>query len=337
MSQRAHISRAVTLREVAEAAGVAKSTASDALSGRGRMTETTRQHIARLAAELGYVPNSTARNLRLARTGAIGMHILDRNTLSSSYVLDFLSGAAERTHVAGLDLTLLAARDSIVGRDAIRADGIIIADPLGDDRVAMELLDSDLLVVSGEACPVGHSATATVMADHRGGLNELLAHLVERGASTVALIAVGEYSGWGVELQATYLDWCTARRVEPLQRVAPYFAAGDPKLLTAVVVELLSEHPEVDALILPSVQSYPALMAATTAVGRVIGEDLLVAGTADSQFPQAEVAMTALDLHPQQLGYECAEVLINLIQGVQPDSPIRRIPATLNRRGSTGS
>lgn len=51
---------AVTLLDVARAAGVSKSTASDALQGSGRVAEATWDRVRGIAEELGYRPNSAA-------------------------------------------------------------------------------------------------------------------------------------------------------------------------------------------------------------------------------------------------------------------------------------
>src|SRR5690606_4057374 len=57
-------SRPITLLDVARAAGVSKTTVSDALSGRGRLPAATRERVSAVARELGYVANRSARNLR---------------------------------------------------------------------------------------------------------------------------------------------------------------------------------------------------------------------------------------------------------------------------------
>lgn len=52
-----------TITDIAKAAGVSVSTASKALSGKGRMQEETRRRIVHIAEELGYVPNKFAQAL----------------------------------------------------------------------------------------------------------------------------------------------------------------------------------------------------------------------------------------------------------------------------------
>src|SRR4051812_24919002 len=62
-----------TLREIADAAGVAVSTVSYALSGKGRVDPATRARVRTIAMDLGYSANRSARSLRLGRTGTVGL------------------------------------------------------------------------------------------------------------------------------------------------------------------------------------------------------------------------------------------------------------------------
>ena len=57
-------SSAVTIRDVALAAGVSKSAVSAALTGNGRIADATKATILQIAAELGFEPNSLARRLQ---------------------------------------------------------------------------------------------------------------------------------------------------------------------------------------------------------------------------------------------------------------------------------
>ncbi|MEU6239494.1 LacI family DNA-binding transcriptional regulator, partial [Kitasatospora sp. NPDC047058] len=100
-------SRSVTLIDVARAAGVSKSTVSNALGGSGRVSETTRERIQDVARELGYRPNTAARSLRRSSTGAIGLH-LPRTATRLDYYMRLAFGAVERAREDGLDLVLLA-------------------------------------------------------------------------------------------------------------------------------------------------------------------------------------------------------------------------------------
>ncbi len=89
------MSSRVTLADVARRAGVSRTSASFVLSGRTdmRISEATRQRVLAAAAELGYRPNITARSLRTAVTGTIGL-ISDTVTITP-YAGEVIQGAAD--------------------------------------------------------------------------------------------------------------------------------------------------------------------------------------------------------------------------------------------------
>lgn len=63
----------VTIYDIARAAGVAKSTVANALSGKGTVSEATRERILRYAQEMGYRPNVLARSLYNHKTLTIAL------------------------------------------------------------------------------------------------------------------------------------------------------------------------------------------------------------------------------------------------------------------------
>lgn len=91
------------LADVARNAGVSKSTASRALSGRGYVSEDTRRRVEAAAAELGYVVSSTAASLVTGRTRNVAVVIPYINRWYFGEVLEGIEAALIR---AGYDLTL---------------------------------------------------------------------------------------------------------------------------------------------------------------------------------------------------------------------------------------
>jgi LacI family transcriptional regulator len=63
----------VTIYDIAKAAGVAKSTVANALSGKGTVSEATRQRVLQYAQEMGYRPNVLARSLYNHKTLTIAL------------------------------------------------------------------------------------------------------------------------------------------------------------------------------------------------------------------------------------------------------------------------
>ena len=63
----------VTIYDIAKTAGVAKSTVANALTGKGKVSEATRQRVLQCAREMGYRPNVLARNLSQHKTLTIAL------------------------------------------------------------------------------------------------------------------------------------------------------------------------------------------------------------------------------------------------------------------------
>lgn len=89
------MSSRVTLADVARRAGVSRTAASFVLSGRTdmRIAEATRQRVLAAADELGYRPNITARSLRTAVTGTIGL--ISDAIATTPYAGEVIKGAVD--------------------------------------------------------------------------------------------------------------------------------------------------------------------------------------------------------------------------------------------------
>ena len=95
--------RRVTLREVAQRAGVSPTTASFVLAGREdmRISAEARLRVRRAAAELDYRPNLTARSLRtkVTRTIALVSDTIATGPYGGAMVRGALSAALEEEHL----------------------------------------------------------------------------------------------------------------------------------------------------------------------------------------------------------------------------------------------
>jgi DNA-binding LacI/PurR family transcriptional regulator len=91
---------AVTLREVAEAAGVSIKTVSNVINGYPYISKTTRESVEKAVEKLGYQPNLSARGLRSGRTGAISLVIPDLKNPYFAELADSVMRAASKRGVA---------------------------------------------------------------------------------------------------------------------------------------------------------------------------------------------------------------------------------------------
>ncbi|MER8099111.1 LacI family DNA-binding transcriptional regulator [Kitasatospora sp. NPDC094016] len=327
-------SRSVTLFDVARAAGVSKSTASDALLGSGRVAEATRERVQAAARELGYRPNSAARSLRRSSTGAVGLY-LPRTATRLDYYMKLAFGAVERAREDGLDVVLLAPGKAAEGGLAARVDGLMVIDPEVDDPAVPGLLAAGVPVVTGERYLGGGAApSGSVVCDNATSLAALLDHLAQRGAHRPALLAPGPGSDWAAALRAAAADWTGRHGVEVAVRTVPF--AATPTEAEAATTDLLAGTPGLDAVVCAPDGAVPGVLAAVARAGLRAGTEVLVAACVDGAAARgSSPQVTAVDLRAAEYGRECAALLSDLLSGAAEPGVVRTHAWELHVRSST--
>ncbi len=327
--------RPATLIDVARVAGVSASTASNALRGRGRMSGETKERVLRTAAELGYAVNLNARNLRTARAGAIGVHLPDSKS-RLAYYMDFCFGVADAAE-ASETMVVLIPRG--VGVHALKGqvDGFVLVDPPSDDPVARVILETGMPVVSGDGTPPSlPRPMATVESDHVAMVAAILDLFEAAGACRPALLSAGRTTQWAIQIEAGYEQWTRRRGVRPY--VVDAYGRNDPAALDAAIGRLLAGPTPPDAVLAVPSETAVRVQAVARSLGRSAGTDFLLAAYADSPSLALSVpAITAVDLHPRELGRRCAAVLLDLIDNAYEGPPRQPFPIDLIPRGSTGA
>lgn len=330
--------RSVTIMDVARRARVSKTTASDALSGSGRVSAATRARIEAAAAELGYVPNSAARHLRRGKVGTIGLYI-PRQVMGLPFYMEFAFAAARRAQEHETDLTLLAPAPRAAGAPRLRADGLITIDPMPDDPVTATLLTADIPIVTvgGHRSPVA-APIGVVRGDYRGSMHRLLDHLAEAGATVPAHIATDAtfQSEWAVLTRTAYEQWCDHHCVEPCVRtVAP---DATPDTIGQVVRDLLADHPATDALVCAPDGTAICALNTLHSLGRRVGDDILLAACVDNASLQlCDPPITAIDLHPRDYGTVSVDLLVDFLTGAEQPPLTRPHAIDLRIRPSTSA
>lgn len=324
----------MTLFDVARAAGVSKSTVSDALQGSGRVAEATRDRVRAVAEELGYRPNSAARRLRRSSTGAVGLH-LPQTATRLDYYMNLAFGAVQRAQEEGLDVVLLAPAGAASGPLASRVDGLLVVDPEVGDSAVPGLLDAGVPVVTGERY-LGPSPapTGAVVCDNAASLTALLDHVRDRGARRPALLAPEGTSAWAQALRETAAGWGAAHRTEVALHTVPFAATAAD--IEAATRRLLATDPGIDAVLCAPDGAAPGALRAATDLGRTVGADLWVASCVDGTANRsANPPVTAVDLRPADYGRACATLLCDILAGRAEPDTVRHHTWVLETRPST--
>lgn len=184
----------VTLRDVAQRAGVVPSTASRALSGSPLISAQTTERVRRSAMELGYSVDLVARELATGRREAIGVMVPDiQNPFFGAIVKAIQSHARRRGFFTVVtDTSEDPAAETPVLRDLTsRVDHIVLCAPRSpDDEITTSLSAKNYILACREMAPL-----PSVTFDSRRGVHAAMTHLRELGHSKIAYVG-GPAASW---------------------------------------------------------------------------------------------------------------------------------------------
>ena len=183
----------VTITDVAREAGVSIATVSQALSGNRPVSPRTAQRVREVVAQLGYVPVSSARNLRAGRTGVIGLVIPD---ISNTFFGRLARGVEDAAHEAGQWVLLCHTEfepereDRYLDLLASRSiDGLVyVAGTVAGPRRMGGLVTTFPVVLADEDVN-GLPGATRVMGDHRCGGRLAALHLAGLGHQRALVVS----------------------------------------------------------------------------------------------------------------------------------------------------
>jgi DNA-binding LacI/PurR family transcriptional regulator len=245
-SEEARHRRAVTMKDVAAAAGVAQSTVSRILNdtpGRISVSAKTRQRVQEIASELGYRPHPLARALRGAPTMLLGAVVRDITDPFFAGAIDALSvEAKERGYSVVLGHAGAKADEALALTAVLEArqcDAIVL---LGDFRDERRLLE-DLRRAPVRVVALWHGSERrgrpfpTVGVDNRSGIHAALQHLTSRGHERIAFVG-GASLGDMHERRAAYQEYLAAAGLPSVRgyaRAVPNTLGGGEVALAALL------------------------------------------------------------------------------------------------------
>ena len=333
--------RQAVIRDVAQAAGVSIATVSHALNGKGRMSDATRERVLEVADRMGYRPSPSARSLAGGRTGVLALSLstppgLPLSITDFDYFVQLTNGATHAALDAGYALVTLPSgggRGNPLARLAI--DGAVIVDPVSADPSLSFLRERGIPFVTAGREPGGADGL-WVDSDHRAATRECLDHLVQAGATRVALVTVPPVISYTQDTLAVYEAWCARRGQSPLVEVAadnPTEAGG-----YAAAARLLARDDAPDGIYAGLDRLALGVLLAARALGREVPGDLRVVGCTDSgESTTAEPPLTSMNLHPQELGRAAVELLVQAVEGRTPAERHRYVPTNLIVRASSSA
>ncbi|MER7245212.1 LacI family DNA-binding transcriptional regulator [Kribbella sp. NPDC000426] len=330
--------RQVTLDEVAERAGVSRSAASRVLNNAPHVSKAKREAVQRAVADLGYVPNASARALATQQVGAVVLAISSDNpeVFADPFFAEVVVGISSVLEETELELMLMMAT-STRGQTRLerllrtrQTDGVMLMSTHGDDPLARLAEQADVPVVFGGA-PIAFEPQYYVDADNRGGARLATEHLIATGRRRIATITGRMDEGAGVARYKGYQEALAVAGLDPGRVVHGDFSEDGG---TRAAHELLAKHPDLDAVFVASDQMAIGALRVLTDAGRVVPDDVAIVGFNDVDAARHTTPpLTTISQPIQSLGRELARMLLATIAGETPTPLI--LPTKLVHRAST--
>ncbi len=190
-----------TLNDVADRAGVSKSTVSNVIRGTALVAAATRARVERAIAETGYHPNAIARSLKSRASMAIGIVVPD---LTNPYYAQLAVGVERAARAFGFAVftahtECLPAAEAEAGRALIerRVDGVVVGGMATGSTLPRLLMDRDIPVVLASLGAIDDSRVGVIDHDDAGAMEAVVAHLHALGHRRLAFAShdLREHSG----------------------------------------------------------------------------------------------------------------------------------------------
>jgi LacI family transcriptional regulator len=315
------VAQKVTLRDVAERAGVSVTTVSNVVRGWPYIASDTRSRVAQAIEELGYEPHPLARWLRTGRTQAIGFVVPD---IANPHFASLASIAEDIAQEHGYSLLVLNTQEN----EAREARGVrLLTNGLGDGILIVQttnaLQTTDLLQTitvpvvaidrvpnsfTGAFCNVDNQEIARLALQHLYDLgHRRIAHLA---GPTTALSAQDRNAGYCRFVEARALEYCYVSANGCHWSVQEGLAA---------MRELLSQAERPSAVFASNDRMAVGAAHAIREGGLRIPQDISLVGVDDIEISQhLNPPLTTVRQPVSEMARTGIEMLMQLIKGEAP-------------------
>lgn len=181
----------MSVRDVATRAGVSVGTVSNVLNRPDKVAPATVARVRAAIAELGFVRNDAARQLRAGRSSSIGLVVLD---VANPFFTDLARGAEDRAAQDGLTV-LLGNSDENEDREAAYLDlfekqrvlGVLVS-PVGEDNTRLEGLHRRGIPTVLVDRQTTDDRFSSVAVDDVAGGYLAVRHLIDSGRLRIAVV-----------------------------------------------------------------------------------------------------------------------------------------------------
>jgi DNA-binding LacI/PurR family transcriptional regulator len=330
-----------TIQDVARAAGVAASTVSRYLNGQLKVSPATEAKVLEAVADLGYVPNATARNLARGRSGVIGFVVPE---ISNPYFGAIADHVVEEVERHGRLVLLCSHRSQSVKQSSyieLLASGAIdgmlyLGSFRSNERLAVAIAEGLPVVVVDEPIAGLPPVPTVVMDDYAGGY-QATSYLVALGHRRIAFVSGPAELGSVQERYRGYLDALCKAGIETEGQVRLSGQFTEQFGVSALPHLLAAAQPPTAAFV---ASDYIALgvISAAEAHGIAVPGDLSIVGFDDIRFSQyVRPRLTTVRSPLDRLAHLGVELLFERLADPQAPARTHVLPVELVIRESAAA
>lgn len=332
----------VSIRDVAQEAGVSITTVSRALNGYSDVSEKTKARIQEIVQRLDYAPDGKARAMGSKAVNTIGLllsnlaekdengyvygHMCGLYTLCSEYDCEFVLLVTESEHQKMLSFRQLCSRNNL--------SGIVVAGLRTNDPYYEEMMRGELPCALVDMETSGENK-CTITIDNAAASQEAVQHLIDMGHRRIAMINGNRNADVSLYRYAGYRGAMAENHIET---PSDFVRCGDFKEESAYeqALDLLKKYPDITAFFCASDMMALGAIRAAYSLGKQVPGDISVMGFDD--IPVAKYVYNGISTvrqDPNRIGYEAGLAVYKMLQGEKVSHKMI-FPHELILRASTG-
>lgn len=329
------------IRDVARMANVSVATVSRILNNKPDVSEETRQKVLDVIGELGYARNMQWQQITSGKTRVISLHYPYKLAVSNQVSLHFITGATTACEEQNYSLHLVTqSLDESSLLDFYRTnqcDGMVLMEIRMDDWRVKLLRQHNLPFVMIGRCE-DNDGLNFVDFDPEAAAGVAVKHLMDLGHRNIAFISIvanPEQDHYGHRIRALegYEKVCTKYNLPRFDCEADIGLEN----VKQAVLNLLTEHPEITAIVSVFDTAVAGIFSAIKSLGLNIPDDISVVGLADEQGAElTSPALTAFQFPASSMGYDAAKIMIDLLERHSKTNRQILVGPKLVIRASTG-
>ena len=322
----------VSIKDIARECGVSAAAVSKALNDRDDIAEATKKRIRKVASEMGYAANPSARALKTNKTYNIG--ILFDDAMSSGIGHEYFSLILEsfraESEKLGYDITFI--NHNIAGQPTTflkhceyrSFDGVAVINADFTSKEITELAESDIPVVTLDYV---YDVCSSVVSDNSKGMRKIVDYVCSMGHKKIAIIH-GEMTAVTQERMSGFYWACRENKISVPGEYVREGRYHDMEMSAVKTAEFLNLKDRPTCIIYPDDYSYLGATEIFKEYGLSVPEDISVVGYDGINMARV-MRLTTYSQNTEDMGRKAAELLINRIENSDSEIEHLEISGTL--------